>query len=146
MVPNSQAYSFQSSTAAAGGPFPFQASFSDMAFPGQMYPSQSLSDQNMDPNSPELFKVNIRLVQEQLNHVRNIARESLDGMYVLVSVLLWPPICLTFYPLAKELIFPRQVPPRQQVRTFISPPYQCYIQKPRYSPHRESQASHFHPK
>lgn len=107
MVPNSQTYPFQSSTAVAGSSFPFQASFSDMAFPGHMYSSQSLSDQNMDPNSPELFKANIRLVQEQLNHVRNLARESLDGMYVVISVLPWPTIYLTSYPLAKELTFPR---------------------------------------
>lgn len=107
MVPNSQTYPFQSPTPVAGGSFPFQASFSDMAFPGQMYPSQSLSDQNMEPNSPEVFKTNIRLIQNQLSHVRNLTREALDGMWVLISVLLWPHIFLTSYLLAKELIFLR---------------------------------------
>ncbi|ETW75535.1 hypothetical protein HETIRDRAFT_330950 [Heterobasidion irregulare TC 32-1] len=45
-----------------------------------MFPAQLLPDQNLDPNSPELFKENIKFVQTHLRHVQSLARDVLDGI------------------------------------------------------------------
>ncbi|KAA1474999.1 hypothetical protein DENSPDRAFT_782680 [Dentipellis sp. KUC8613] len=47
-------------------------------FPGQTYGVQPLSEQ--DPNSPDMFRDNIRLVQSHIENVRSLARDALDGI------------------------------------------------------------------
>ena len=55
--------------------------FSDVSFGSQNYSSQSLSElQGGDPNSPEAFKQNVNLVQQQLARVQGLARDALSGM------------------------------------------------------------------
>jgi hypothetical protein len=44
------------------------------------YLPQSLADQSLDPNAPEIFKQNIQLVQQHVARVNGLARSALDGM------------------------------------------------------------------
>ena len=63
--------------------------FGDVSFGSQTYSSQSLQDlHGGDPNSPETFKQNVNLVQQQLARVQGLARNVLSGMYA--SRLLLP--------------------------------------------------------
>ncbi|THH17218.1 hypothetical protein EW146_g3553 [Bondarzewia mesenterica] len=39
-----------------------------------------MPDTNLDPNSPELFKENIKVAQAHLRHVQSLARDALDGI------------------------------------------------------------------
>ena len=80
MLPSSsQAFPFSGGGAPASF-YPVQGGYPDMTFTDQMFPAQLLPDQNLDPNSPELFKENIKFVQIHLRHVQSLARDVLDGM------------------------------------------------------------------
>jgi len=46
------------------------------------YLPQSLADQSLDPNSPEIFKQNMQLVQQHVDRVNGLARSALNGMCV----------------------------------------------------------------
>jgi len=41
---------------------------------------QSLADQSLDPNSPDIFKQNIQLVQQHVARVNSLARSALNGI------------------------------------------------------------------
>ncbi|KAI0068143.1 hypothetical protein BV25DRAFT_1818515 [Artomyces pyxidatus] len=80
MLPSSQ-----SSFASQASFFPsLNSSYSDMAaaFAGPSNPAAqaSLDARKFDPNSPELFKENIKVVQTHISHVQSLARVALDGI------------------------------------------------------------------
>ncbi len=59
--------------------------FADVPFNSQSsFPSQSQTDlsQGNDPNSPEVFKQNVHLIQQQLSRTQDLARSALFGMCV----------------------------------------------------------------
>ncbi|KAI0777922.1 hypothetical protein BC629DRAFT_617136 [Irpex lacteus] len=57
--------------------------FADVPFNSQSsFPSQSQTDlsQGNDPNSPEVFKQNVHLIQQQLSRTQDLARSALFGI------------------------------------------------------------------
>jgi hypothetical protein len=61
---------------------PIQNNYSP-AFPHSNHPEylpQSLADQSLDPNSPDIFKQNMQLVQQHVARVNSLARSALNGM------------------------------------------------------------------
>jgi len=82
MLP-SQGYS--SSTSLSGFPS-VQPNFTSVqAYPNQQnFLPQTLQDhslhQGTDPNSPEVFKQNLQIVQENVARLQNLARSALAGM------------------------------------------------------------------
>jgi len=61
---------------------PIQSNYSS-PFPQSNQPTflpQSLTDQSLDPNSPEVFKQNIQLVQQHVARVNSLARSALNGI------------------------------------------------------------------
>ncbi|KDQ55380.1 hypothetical protein JAAARDRAFT_37394 [Jaapia argillacea MUCL 33604] len=88
MLPSSQS-SFQPSSSSQSTLYSMQGmqmpmSYSQSGFPNQSFVSQTLSSdsvlQGSDPNSPELFKQNIQLVQELVNRVNALATNALHGV------------------------------------------------------------------
>jgi hypothetical protein len=66
---------------------PIQSNYSS-AFPHPNQPAflpQSLADQSLDPNSPDVFKQNIQLVQQHVARVNSLARSALNGMLVIIE-------------------------------------------------------------
>jgi len=66
---------------------PIQSNYSS-AFPHPNQPAflpQSLADQSLDPNSPDVFKQNIQLVQQHVARVNSLARNALNGMLVIIE-------------------------------------------------------------
>ena len=45
---------------------------------------------NLDPNSPEVFRQNLQLVQQHTIQVQSLARSALAGMYVFIYSLKRP--------------------------------------------------------
>ncbi|KIM75307.1 hypothetical protein PILCRDRAFT_13720 [Piloderma croceum F 1598] len=61
---------------------PIQSNYSP-AFPHSNQPGylpQSLADQSLDPNSPDIFKQNMQLVQQHVARVNGLARSALNGI------------------------------------------------------------------
>ncbi|KAI0083886.1 hypothetical protein BDY19DRAFT_870482, partial [Irpex rosettiformis] len=50
------------------------------SFGSQSFASQSLVSDGNDPNSPEVFKQNVHLIQQQLARVQDLARSAQSGI------------------------------------------------------------------
>ncbi|KAJ7190994.1 hypothetical protein GGX14DRAFT_601520 [Mycena pura] len=63
-------------------PFPgaLPQNFAAQPFPAQGTGHESLHPGGADPNSPELFRRNMQLVQEHVLRLREIAKRALDGI------------------------------------------------------------------
>jgi hypothetical protein len=134
------------SSSSAGSMSGFQPTFNSapvQSFPNQqtfLPPDHSLH-QGADPNSPELFRQNIRIVQEHVVRLQELARRASAGMSVLSDAFLvinvidrhgnYTPTANTHIILETALLTPNVSP------TFNLWPY---ILTPQSSKHRLDQA------